>query len=611
MITIFAPDGIAEITSGDDLAAVVLDAVRADPQGPLQDGDIVVVTSKIVSKAEGRVATAADREAMITAETVRTVARRGATAIVRTRSGLTLAAAGVDRSNVEPSSVLLLPVDPDASAERLRAALEERTGLRLGVIISDTAGRAWRVGQTDQAIGVAGVLVGPPYAGLTDGYGNPLQVTAMALADELAGAADLVKGKLDGRPVAVVRGLAGLVGEPGGTAAELVRPAAEDLFPLGSREAVLAAALLAIGRAEAYEDLVRLDPAERAAAVVRLVGVDGLGGRPAGSDAVRRAFGPGRPQSDRDRLGRAFAPSMSRGVHPVSHAKPNPPTTRSAGKSAKAAGGTKIAAPMSRRDKLASFEAARKKERPQPHHPAAGHLRRAGHGPAGVPGLSVRRRLPRPQRRPGEYRRRAGGGRLRPGRGATGVRQPGPRRGRDQGPLHRVAAGLRASTTPSRRRSTGSSTPWPTVRRWSSWCTTSSTATPSPGTATVRRAATSRALERIAKTFSGEDYNPEDKFIAAPWADSDGGAFPAGKNVVLARWTADPNDPCDTTKQFGVAPGLHRGQRPGDQGLHGQVPGRPTPPNRTAPDPLSLTHTGPQFRTYTFELVTVLSKFLG
>ena len=274
LITIFAPDGIAEITPDDDLAVVVLDAVRADPQGPLQDGDIVVITSKIVSKAEGRVAMAADREAMITAETVRTVARRGATAIVRTRSGLTLAAAGVDRSNVEPSSVLLLPVDADASARRLHAALEERTGLRLGVIISDTAGRPWRVGQTDQAIGVAGVRAVRSYAGVTDGYGNPLHVTAMVLADELAGAADLVKGKLNGRPVAVVRGLAGLVGEPGGSAAALVRPAAEDLFPLGSREAVLAAALIAIGRSDAYEDLVRLDPGERAAAVLQLVEVE-------------------------------------------------------------------------------------------------------------------------------------------------------------------------------------------------------------------------------------------------------------------------------------------------------------------------------------------------
>ena len=275
MIEVFAPAGIAEIVAGDDLAAIVIDAVAADPQGPLQDGDIMVITSKIVSKAEGRAVPAADRETMIAAEAVRTVAQRGTTAIVRTRTGLTLAAAGVDRSNIEPASVLLLPVDPDASAARLRMALEEHTGLGLGVIISDTAGRPWRIGQTDQAIGVAGVRAVRDYAGVTDGYGNPLRVTVMALADELAGAADLVKGKLDSRPVAVVRGLAGLVGDPGGTAAGLVRPAAEDLFPLGSREAVLAAALIALGRPEAYEDLVRLDAPDRPAAVLRLAGLEG------------------------------------------------------------------------------------------------------------------------------------------------------------------------------------------------------------------------------------------------------------------------------------------------------------------------------------------------
>ena len=275
MITIFAPDGIAEITAGDDLAAIVLDAVRADPQGPLQDGDIVVITSKIVSKAEGRAVPAADRETTLIAETARTVARRGATAIVRTRRGLTLAAAGVDRSNVDPSAVLLLPVDPDASAARLRAALQRATGLRLGVIISDTAGRAWRIGQTDQAIGVAGVQAVRNYAGVFDRHGNELRVTAMAVADEVAGAADLVKNKLDGRPVAIVRGLSRLVGDPGGTAAALVRPTGEDLFPLGSREAVLAAALIAADRTDAYEDLVRLDGEERVAAALQVVGAEG------------------------------------------------------------------------------------------------------------------------------------------------------------------------------------------------------------------------------------------------------------------------------------------------------------------------------------------------
>ena len=156
MITIFAPDGIAEITAGDDLAGVVLDAVHADPQGPLRDGDIVVITSKIVSKAEGRVAPAADREAMIR----RDGADRGAARRDRDRADPVRAhPRGRGRRPVQrrPSRCCCCRSTPTPSAARLRAALEERTGLRLGVIVSDTAGRPWRIGQTDQAIGVAGV----------------------------------------------------------------------------------------------------------------------------------------------------------------------------------------------------------------------------------------------------------------------------------------------------------------------------------------------------------------------------------------------------------------------------------------------------------------------
>ena len=196
---------------GSDVAALILAAVTADPAGPLRAGDIVVVTSKIISKATGLVAPAESRSELITAETVRTVARRGETRIVRTRSGLTVAAAGVDNSNVAPDQVIRLPADSDAAAGELRAALEHRTGLRLGVIVSDTAGRAWRIGQTDQAIGAAGVQVVRDYAGQVDAYGNELQVTMMAVGDELAAAADLAKTKLAGRPVAVIRGLAELV----------------------------------------------------------------------------------------------------------------------------------------------------------------------------------------------------------------------------------------------------------------------------------------------------------------------------------------------------------------------------------------------------------------
>ena len=262
MITIFAPDGIGEVAAGSDLAAIILEAIAADPLGPLLDGDIVVVTSKIISKAEGRVEEAWRRAELISSETKRTLARRGETRIVRTHNGLTLAAAGIDRSNLPAESILLLPRDPDASAAELRERLTAN-GLRLGVIISDTAGRAWRLGQTDHAIGVSGVRPLEDYAGARDAYGNELQITAMAVADEVAAAADLVKRKLRGRPVAVVRGLGHLVSEAGSSARELLRDPREDLFGYGSREAVLAAALAATGQHHRYEELVALEHGER------------------------------------------------------------------------------------------------------------------------------------------------------------------------------------------------------------------------------------------------------------------------------------------------------------------------------------------------------------
>jgi coenzyme F420-0:L-glutamate ligase/coenzyme F420-1:gamma-L-glutamate ligase len=283
MITIFAPDGIGEVTPDTDLAAVLLTAVQADPSGPLADGDLIVITSKIISKAEGRVLAALSRASAVQAETARTVARRGVTSIVRTRQGLTLAAAGVDASNVDPGLILLLPEDPDASAGALRDALQQRTGLRLGVIVSDTAGRAWRVGQTDHAIGAAGVRVRRSYAGEQDAYGNRLEVTEMVWADELAAAADLAKGKLGGRPVAVIRGLADLVLDSTEGAKTLVRPPGQDMFAFGSAESVLAAALAAADRLEAYETLVRLDAGERSEAVIRTVGAEG-----AAADLLRR-----------------------------------------------------------------------------------------------------------------------------------------------------------------------------------------------------------------------------------------------------------------------------------------------------------------------------------
>ena len=236
-LSVWAPDGIGEVRPGDDLGETIAGALR-DAGSPLADGDVVVVTSKVVSKAEGRVL-AMDREAAISAETVRVVARRGALRIVETRHGFVLAAAGVDASGTVPGSVVLLPLDPDASARRLRARLRELTGADVAVVVSDTAGRPWRAGLVDHAIGLAGL---DPLADLRardDGYGNTLESTVIATADEVAAAADLVKGKLGRRPVAVVRGLGALVTpDDGPGVAATIRPPADDMFRLGSRDVV-------------------------------------------------------------------------------------------------------------------------------------------------------------------------------------------------------------------------------------------------------------------------------------------------------------------------------------------------------------------------------------
>ncbi|WP_017596846.1 coenzyme F420-0:L-glutamate ligase [Nocardiopsis lucentensis] len=229
--------GVPEVRPGDDLAALVADAVAASGV-PLVDGDVLVVTSKIVSKAEGR-ARRMDREEAIDAETVRVVARAGRTRITQTRRGLVMAAAGVDASNVEPGTVLLLPEDPDASARALRAGLRERLGVEVAVVVSDTFGRPWRVGQTDVAIGAAGLTVLQDLRGATDTHGNVMEATVNAVADEIAGAGELVKGKASGVPVAVVSGLGALVTEEDGRGAvELVRSADADLFRYGSRDVV-------------------------------------------------------------------------------------------------------------------------------------------------------------------------------------------------------------------------------------------------------------------------------------------------------------------------------------------------------------------------------------
>ena len=233
-------DGIGEVAAGADLAVLLL---RATGPGGIADGDVVVVTSKAVSKAEGRVL-AGSREDALAEETDRTVARRGGTSIVRTRHGLVLAAAGIDASNTAAGTVVLLPRDPDGSARRLREDLAARAGVNVAVVVTDTAGRAWRTGQTDIAVGAAGLQPLDDHTGRTDPHGHELAVTAPAVADELAAAADLVKRKLDRRPAALVRGLSGIVlprGDHGPGAAALVRPEASDRFGLGAREAVLAA----------------------------------------------------------------------------------------------------------------------------------------------------------------------------------------------------------------------------------------------------------------------------------------------------------------------------------------------------------------------------------
>ncbi len=245
-LRVLAPDGVGEVRRGDDLAAILVDLLVGDAgtdRGGLLDGDVVLVTSKVVSKAEGRVV-AGGRDDALPGETARVVARRGPTRIVRTHHGLTLAAAGIDASNVTPGQVVLLPVDPDASARALRRRLHELTGRTVAVVVTDTAGRAWREGQTDLAVGAAGLRVLESFAGRRDRYGNDLVVTAPAVADELAGAAELAQGKLAARPFAVVRGRADLVlpdDDDGPGAAALVRPEGSDLFGWGAREAVVRA----------------------------------------------------------------------------------------------------------------------------------------------------------------------------------------------------------------------------------------------------------------------------------------------------------------------------------------------------------------------------------
>ena len=259
-IAIWALGGVPEVRPGDDLIALIARALEGEgsrnPDRMPRDGDVLVITSKILSKAEGRIVSASDREDAITSETVRVVASRarqngeGFTRIVENRLGIVGAAAGVDASNTDEGTVLLLPEDPDASAEHLRAGLSQHFGVAIGIVISDTLGRAWRVGQTDIAIGAAGLRVLHDHRGGVDAGGRALDATQVAVADELAGAADLVKGKASGRPVAVVRGVGHLLtgaGAPAGIGAHteahagarsLVRTGPGDMFRMGTDEAL-------------------------------------------------------------------------------------------------------------------------------------------------------------------------------------------------------------------------------------------------------------------------------------------------------------------------------------------------------------------------------------
>ena len=238
--------GLPEFRPGDDLTAAIASAAPW-----LRDDDILVVTSKVISKCEGRIVDApvdADerdtlRRKLIDAEAVRVLARKGKTLITENAIGLVQAAAGVDGSNVDSAELALLPTDPDASAAALRDGLRQRLGVTVGVVVTDTMGRAWRNGQTDAAIGSAGLTVLHGYEGSVDRHGNELIVTEIAIADEIAAAADLVKGKLTDIPVAVVRGLS--LRDDGSNAGQLVRAGEDDLFWLGTEEA------MALGRLQA------------------------------------------------------------------------------------------------------------------------------------------------------------------------------------------------------------------------------------------------------------------------------------------------------------------------------------------------------------------------
>ncbi len=260
-VTALAVPGIGEVTAGADLAALIVEAAGCATV-EITAGDIVVVASKVVAKAEGRTVPEAQRDAAIVAESVREVASRRMadgrlTRVVQTRSGPVLAAAGVDASDVDAGTVLLLPDHPDRSARSIREGLARSLGVRPAVLITDTSGRPWRCGVADFALGAAGLTCLDDLRGTPDASGRTLSVTVRNLADEIACLADLVKGKSRGTPVAVVSGLPGLVTDADGDgAANLVRVGRTDWFRYGHVEAVSHA----LDRGRGLADPPSLDP---------------------------------------------------------------------------------------------------------------------------------------------------------------------------------------------------------------------------------------------------------------------------------------------------------------------------------------------------------------
>lgn len=231
-LTIHPLPGIPEVVEGDDLPALLLAAIARAGLSP-EPGDVLVVTHKVVSKAEGAVVTLVGDEerayrALVLSEAADVIRRRGDLVIARTKHGFICANAGVDRSNAAPGTAVLLPHDPDRSAHGIRMALKAATGVDLVVVISDTFGRPWRRGLTDVAIGLSGMEAILDLKGTRDAVGRELQVTEVAIVDEIAAAADLVMGKATSVPAALLRGIAVPVGE--GRAVDLVRPPDEDMF---------------------------------------------------------------------------------------------------------------------------------------------------------------------------------------------------------------------------------------------------------------------------------------------------------------------------------------------------------------------------------------------